>query len=112
VSTTSVCAGIGCKGCEVCQPRTDWFPPNVDPVRIGQYEMLNTSTSLIFQVFFSGSRWFQDRNGPAVPLLRVWPWRGLKAPHDALKPGESRKIGANMFLVNFSEGPDRPCDDE
>ncbi|WP_429499803.1 hypothetical protein [Paraburkholderia youngii] len=57
--------------------RTDWYPPNVDPVRVGNYEMINTSTSLIFPVFFNGSRWFHDRTGPVVPLVRVWPWRGL-----------------------------------
>ncbi|MBN3757161.1 hypothetical protein G3N95_29760 [Paraburkholderia sp. Tr-20389] len=63
--------------------KTDWYPPNVDPLRVGNYEMLNTSTGVIFPVFYSGSRWFHDRKGPAVPLVRVWPWRGLSGNPDA-----------------------------
>ncbi len=63
---------------------TDWFPPNIDPVRVGRYEMLNTSTDQIFPVFFNGSRWFHDREMPPgvgpILLARIWPWRGMKGP--------------------------------
>ena len=56
---------------------TDWYAPNIDPIRIGYYEMINESTGLIFRPWYSGSMWFRDLRGPAVPLLRIWPWRGL-----------------------------------
>jgi hypothetical protein len=69
---------------------TAWYAPNIDPLRIGNYEMINESTGLIFPVFYSGSRWFHSRYGPAVPLVRIWPWRGLtsQARCHASKDGE------------------------
>lgn len=56
---------------------TGWFPANVDPLRIGYYEMLNTSTGIVFRAWYSGCMWFRDLDGPTVPLVRIWPWRGL-----------------------------------
>ncbi|PRH46394.1 hypothetical protein [Burkholderia multivorans] len=60
---------------------TEWFPTNVDPIRIGYYEMLNESTGTVFMAWYSGCMWFRDLNGPTVPLVRIWPWRGLKEKH-------------------------------
>ncbi|MCA8336754.1 hypothetical protein [Burkholderia multivorans] len=60
---------------------TGWFPTNVDPIRIGYYEMLNESTGAVFMAWYSVCMWFRDLNGPTVPLVRIWPWRGLKEKH-------------------------------
>ncbi len=59
---------------------TGWYPANIDPLRIGYYEMLNESTGIIFRAWYSGCMWFRDLHGPTVPLVRIWPWRGLASP--------------------------------
>ncbi|EEE04605.1 hypothetical protein [Burkholderia multivorans] len=60
---------------------TGWYPAKVYPLRIGYYEMLNESTGAVFRAWYSGAMWFRDVNGPTVPLIRIWPWRGLKEKH-------------------------------
>jgi hypothetical protein len=61
--------------------KTDWIDRGLNPVRVGRYEMLNTSSGIVFPVFFNGWIWFHDRKMPPdaapLPLVRIWPWRGL-----------------------------------
>jgi hypothetical protein len=64
--------------------KTEWYPSYVDPVRQGGYEMINTSTDVIFPVIWDGFRWWHDKSyAPTpIPLVRYWPWRGLSENPD------------------------------
>lgn len=100
---------------------TDWFPPNVKPRHRGVYQIQSTIDALNYSRW-DGRRWHWGNESRDVaantkdPKLDQddWcPWRGLKEkPYVPLKPGESRQIGASMYEVYFTEGPDRPYADD
>jgi len=54
--------------------KTDWYPPNIKPVREGLYEV--GSDELSVKVWWNGRQWIRG-NGTALPLQEVC-WRGLK----------------------------------
>ena len=55
-------------------PLTDWYPPNIKPVREGLYEVGSDELSVL--VTWNGKEWIRG-NGTALPLQEVC-WRGLK----------------------------------
>ena len=55
-------------------PLTDWYPPNIKPVREGLYEIGSDELSVL--VTWNGKEWIRG-NGTALPLQQVC-WRGLK----------------------------------
>lgn len=69
------------------QKKTRWFPPEVKPVRKGEYEVcpyytlpvLLEGDAEVFKMRWDGSRWLQEEgNRPAVIQSRYW--RGLTSP--------------------------------
>ena len=54
--------------------KTDWYPPNIKPVREGLYEV--GSDELSVKVYWDGKHWIRG-NGTELPLQEVC-WRGLK----------------------------------
>jgi hypothetical protein len=88
-----ICAARGCDGCSICQPRTEWFAPDVSPEREGVYELLNASTGAVFYsrwircegyfYFYHGwSRGFTSAEEAANEkefglVQNRWQWRGL-----------------------------------
>lgn len=57
---------------------TDWFPADVKPVRVGQYEVANTHYGDPFPLHWDGRKWcLSDTKTPAIFQNREW--RGLAA---------------------------------
>lgn len=72
----------------IAQEVTEWFPPEITPVRPGIYQLLNTSTDMIFYSRWNGSAWCvgcleakfaATFSRPSVVQFK-WPWRGLVSP--------------------------------
>lgn len=93
---------------------TDWYSPLQHPVREGVYELVNTSTGMHFFSNWHCGAWaiacMTAENAAMIKTPSIvqdrWPWRGRQGDEHSLQ------IGSSMFLVEFSEGPDRPGDDE
>jgi hypothetical protein len=67
---------------------TEWLPCEVSPVRPGLYQLLNTSTDMLFYSQWNGEAWCigcreaelaATFTRPSVVQFK-WPWRGLKEP--------------------------------
>lgn len=86
--------------------RTPWFPANVKPVRNGWYETLTRELRHVERRYWNGVRWFWDSDGLYVCILQRHEWRGIQGDE------HSCQIGANTYLVEFDEPPDRPGDDK
>lgn len=64
---------------------TEWFPPEIDPLHVGVYQKLNTSTDGTFFAHWNGNFWGGAGPTPDVahmyrwqPTVRAnWPWRGI-----------------------------------
>jgi len=59
-------------------PVTDWYPPNIKPVREGLYEVGSDELSVL--VTWNGKEWIRG-DGTALPLQEVC-WRGLKLEYE------------------------------
>ncbi|VWD01491.1 MULTISPECIES: hypothetical protein [Burkholderia] len=107
---------------ETPEKLTDWFPADVKPRHRGVYQTRNRDTGVISYNRWDGKRWHWGNESrdvaartsdPKLDPDDLKPWRGLKQkPIAPLQPGESRQIGASMFEVHFTEGPDRPYADD
>jgi hypothetical protein len=96
---------------------TPWFPCTTPPVRNGIYEFRYKHGGLVLTTLFNGLFNLKRRGldgsvnwQSSHCLLNDFPynyeWRGVQGDE------HSRQIGANTYLVEFSEGPDRPGDGE
>lgn len=104
------------------QKLTPWFPPDVEPVREGVYQLLNTSTGREFYArwivkedfYYLYKGWstghmlakYAAREHEFGLVQYRWQWRGIQGDVHSVQ------VGASAYLVEFSEGPDRPGDDE
>lgn len=70
-------------------PVTEWFPAEVKPVHVGQYQFKYQS-GYTFPAFFDGSK-FVIRDPKDVfywdqSVIYKGEWRGLTSPHPEWKP--------------------------
>jgi len=95
--------------------RTKWFPAGIKPVREGLYETRVDGSQTAVWSCWKGywtaasedKHWVMQK--AAIGDRSFWQqrnWRGLQGDEHSLE------IGASTYLVEFSEGPDRPGDDE
>jgi len=72
----------------IAQDLTEWHPGIMAPVRPGVYQLLNTSTDMLFYSRWNGEAWCvgcseaefaATFSRPSVVQFR-WPWRGLRSP--------------------------------
>ena len=95
--------------------KTPWFEPSVKPAREGVYQIryAKDPNRKIYWALWNGSSWCagygkfchaenETRRGGIQEKF----WRGLQGDE------HSCQIGASTYAVEFSEGPDRPGDDE
>jgi hypothetical protein len=96
--------------------KTSWFPDHVKPAREGLYQTrLPYVPSMTWSVWKDGS-WHYASTSAAESVRKarhgcrsfwqVREWRGLQGDEHSLQ------IGSSMYLVEFSEEPDRPGEDE
>ena len=66
---------------------TDWFPPDVKPVRPGWYQSVycdflpNKKLRSDWNMYWDGEKWFLKKNSLLLRNQNRW-WRGLTKPFD------------------------------
>lgn len=99
--------------------KTEWFPADVMPTRAGLYEVYRpifecegATIPPSHMLRWTGLRWVYayhiglSDDGDFADMSGDDRWRGLQGDEHSIE------IGAGMYLVEFSEGPDRPEIDE
>lgn len=62
---------------------TDWFPPGINPVHLGDYDATALYPAFADQrvrLYWDGGRWLREKGGRAAPAEFQFYWRGLAHP--------------------------------